>query len=144
MGNGKVNWKQLLVDYARENSIRGACVCGRCIDAPDNPQEHQPKGHTADVFFFEVSPRNGASKEDLMKLVNPAWLDGKEHNYLEIGANLGDQGIALMIMGLGSSLGLWNLLTPMSIFNLSKDDPQCKQLAGMGMVSIKCISINCT
>ena len=99
-----------LRDYVIKYANRGACKCGRCADAPPNPEEHQPKGHTADMVFFEVSANPGADAETLKQLVSENKegsfgdvdvLDGNEHSYLELGGWIGDQGLALMLMGLG-------------------------------------------
>ena len=64
-------------------------------------------------------------------------FDGAEHGYMELGGWLGDQGLALTLMGLGSLLGLWRLLTPMEILWLKRDDPMCEMMAGAGMVTVK-------
>ena len=39
-------------------------------------------------------------------------MDGLEHGYIELGAWLGSQELALRFMAMGSTLGLWALLTP--------------------------------
>ena len=39
-------------------------------------------------------------------------MDGGEHNYMELGGWIGDQGIAMQYMGLGVLLGVFNLLSP--------------------------------
>ena len=130
-----------LIKYINEHSIRGACTCGQCIDAPENPEEKQPEGHTANVEFFKVSLRNEPDAEILRKLVmdnkgefNDANLfDGKEHSYIEIGAWIGDQGYALILMGMGELLGLWKLLTPTS-FGMPEELRQ--MMAGQGLVTI--------
>lgn len=126
-----------LVDYVYAHAERGSCTCGKCIDAPATP--HQPSGHTADLIFFKVAKKAGAKKNDFLKLVKdefPQFLDGNEHSYLEVGGYLGDQGVALMMMGLGSLLGVWNLLTPESV--LPGLDPDLKQrMAEQGYITIQ-------
>lgn len=67
--------------------------------------------------------------------VNP--LDGKEHSYLELGGWVGDQGLALMLMGLGTHLGLWKLNTPKSVLGDLVTDEQAMKLAGGGLVTIQ-------
>lgn len=131
-----------LAEYVMSHVDRGACQCGKCFDAPANPEEKQPLGHTADLVFFKVSAVNEPKADELRALiaqhkgdyepVNP--LDGKEHNYLELGGYMGDQGLALMLMGLGSLLGLWRLLTPKS---LGLPDDLAMQMAGSGMISVQ-------
>lgn len=135
-----------LIDYVTTFSERGACKCGRCCDVPDKPEEHQPSGHTADTMFFEVSAKDGADADTLRQLVSEntkgefcdvTLLDGKEHNYMEIGGWIGDQGLALMLMGLGSVLGLWKLLTPKSMLGDLIPKELQMQMAGQGMVAIQ-------
>ena len=131
-----------LIEYINEHTTRGPCTCGRCIDAPHNPREQQPIGHTSDVVFFKVSLKN---KPDLLvfkKLIknhNSEFcdidlFDHKEHNYLEIGAWVGDQGVALTLMGMGELLGVWKLLTPVS---LGMSGEFAEKMAGAGMISIR-------
>lgn len=135
-----------LVGYVHKYVERGECTCGRCVDSVDKPGEKQPVGHTADMVFFRVKAKEGADAETLRKLVKESgggeyycvdMFDGKEHGYMEVGGWMGDQGTALMLMGLGSLLGLWKLMTPVTVLKLDSDDPTCKQLAGMGMVTVK-------
>jgi hypothetical protein len=131
-----------IVKYAE----RGACRCGRCVDAPADPAAAQPTGHTADVVFFEVSAREGANADALRALIAASRhgdfadvdpLDGAEHGYMELGGWLGDQGLALMFMGLCSVLGVCQLLTPKSVLGSLIDDDMAMQLAGSGMVTIR-------
>lgn len=124
-----------LINYINSHTQRGSCECGRCIDAPE--EAVQPKGHTADLIFFKVCAINDPQPEDLRSLIEAEesnLFDGEEHSYLEVGGWIGDQGLALTLMGLGSLLGLWNLLTP-RIFNLSEDLVQ--QMAGQGYISVQ-------
>ena len=127
-----------LAMYVMEHAVRGACTCGKCIDAPANPKEHQPNGHTVSLTFFKVAALN-ARKDELLELVRkeyPALLDGQEHNYLEMGAKLGDQGIALMLIGLGHVIGAWQVLCPETIMPFLPDDLKM-QMAGSGMVALQ-------
>ncbi len=125
-------------EYVAAMAQRGACTCGRCCDAPKNPEEEQPAGHTIDLTFFKVAAHPDARKEVLKELTReefPQYFDGKEHNYLEIGADLGDQGLALMFIGLGHLLGCWKALCPETIMpSLSQE--MKTQMAGAGMVSL--------
>ena len=135
-----------LVDYVKKHAVRGTCKCGDCIDHPG--VDAQPSGHTADVFFFEVAATEGASAEELAALIernkNGEWADidllnGSEHSYIHIGGWIGDQGLALMLMGLGSVLGLWRLMTPKMLPGLP--EPLMQQMADQGMVSIQKVSL---
>ena len=146
-----------LIDYIKAHADRGACQCGKCfviVDGVDgepdlavikNPEKHQPIGHTADMIFFKVG--NGvvpAKADDLRKLViahkgefnDVNLFDGKEHNYLELGGWIGDQGLALTLMGLGALLGLWRLHTPKTLLGDDVDPGMAMQMAGSGLVTI--------
>lgn len=127
-----------LAEYVKKHARRGGCRCGRCIDAPERPDEAQPAGHTVNLTFFDVSIGN-ASKDEFLALVraeHPEWLDGKEHGYIEIGVAMGDQGLALMTIGLGHLVGAWTALSPDTILPFLS--PILKlQMAGRGMVSLK-------
>ena len=126
----------MLWEYIRDNAIRGDCVCGMCIDASHNPE--QPNGHTVDMVFFKVAKKEGANSDVFKKLVEdefPHWLNGEEHNYINMGAEVGDQGMAIMAIALGHLLGVWKALTPAL---MGIPDDLAKQMAGMGMLSMKC------
>lgn len=125
-------------DYVMKHSIRGACTCGKCIDAPKNPKNHQPKGHTIDLTFFKVA-NNGGSKEEFERIFReefPHWFDGKEHSYLQGGADIGDQGACLMAYGLGHLLGVWKCLCPETVMPFLPKELK-SQMAGRGMISIQ-------
>jgi len=127
-----------LSEYVKAFATKGACTCGKCLDAFASPEQQQPIRHTVDVHFFKVAAKDGAKAEDFKHLVQqdfPHWLDGKEHNYLECGADIGDQGLALMAFGLGHLLGVWELLSPDILMPFLPEDIR-KQMAGMGMIAI--------
>ncbi len=131
-------------EFVAKYSKRGECTCGKCLDGPPNPEEHQPQGHTVDMEFFKVALNiNGETPEtiatelrDIIASQYPAWLDGKEHGYIEMGADIGDQGSALCLMGIGSLLGIWELQTPSSMMPDLPDDLRM-MMAGQGMITIK-------
>ena len=130
-----------LIKYIDSHVERGDCQCGKCIDASVNPK--QPNGHTADLVFFKVKTKSNPDKEVLKKLISEHagsfnscdLLDGKEHSYIEIGGWIGDQGEALMLMGLGELVGLWKLLTPNLFGELPRD--LVMQMAESGLVTIQ-------
>lgn len=131
-----------LIEYIQAFAVRGACTCGRCCDSGPAPKDDQPNGHTVNMYFFEVAAKHGADANALRTLIaehtgihrecNP--LDGSEHSYIDIGGWIGDQGLALTMMGLGAVLGLWKILTPKMLPGL--DDNLMAMMAGQGMVSI--------
>ena len=93
-----------------------------------------------DLIFFHILPINNPTATKLKELLSNTTgvdlLDGAEHSYIEIGAWIGDQGEALALMGLGTALGLWSLLSPRMIPGIPED--LIKQMAGQGMLSIQC------
>ena len=127
-----------LVDYVLAHAEAGACTCGRCMDAPENPSEKQPEGHTVNLTFFKVAAKGGNKEEflSLVKTEHPEWLDGKEHSYLQIGFDMGDQGLALMTIGLGHLFGVWQALSPDTMMPSLPSDLK-QQMAGAGMVSLQ-------
>lgn len=114
-----------LQQYVAQYTERGACQCGRCFDAPANPEQHQPTGpHTVDMTYFKISAKPGADAATLKALVQENkrgefadvdLFDGKPHDFIETGAWIGDQGMALMLMGLGVALGIWQQEPPFHI-----------------------------
>lgn len=139
-----------ITEYVVQHTERTACRCGKCIDAPPEPEKTVDIGsilvHTVNMYFFDVSAKNEPTAEEFKNLtnahqsdfvdVNP--LDGKEHNYMEIGAWIGDQGVAMQYMALGELLGLWKIMTPAAILDINNPEQKmlADQMAGMGMVSI--------
>jgi hypothetical protein len=106
-----------IVDFVRAHTERGECRCGQCFDRGAKPE---PQGdHTIDMVFFKVALVGAPSAADFRRLtrangtpydVNP--LDGAEHNYLDLGAWIGGQGLAMQYMALGTMLSVFKLLTP--------------------------------
>lgn len=125
-----------LVEFVRSHSDRAYA------DKPSPWEVGAFRPATADLVFFEVYSKGEPDAETLRRLIaenykgcfgdlNP--LDGNEHSFIEIGGWIGDQGLALQLMGLGQLLGLWGLMTPKM---LAIPDHIVKGMAGMGYVSI--------
>lgn len=146
---------QELIEYLLKHSERGACTCGKCLEVvvsgdkavgfqqPDPTR--QTIGHTADLMFFKVAAKGEPKAEELKRLIQANvqgeygecnLFDGKEHGYMELGGWIGDQGLAMQLMGLGAILGLWQLLTPRILLDNLITDEQAMNLAGAGMVTI--------
>jgi hypothetical protein len=134
-----------VIEYVTAHADRGPCRCGRCSGPPD-PEDKQPAGHTVNLVFFEVSAKDNPDAETFRQLVienkegaytDVDLFDGREHNYIELGGWIGDQGLAMMLMGLGTNLGLWKLLSPYTI--LGEDTPVAlaMQAAGQGLLAIQ-------
>lgn len=98
-----------------------------------------------DVVYFAVQPEPTATAEGLRaamaqhrgEYVDVDPLDGAEHSYIELGGLIGDQGYALVLMALGSVLGLWKLNTPRSVLGDSLPQEHVERLAGTGLITIK-------
>ena len=136
--------KHALQEFIVAHTVRGDCQCGKCFDVPEHSE--QPKGHTANLVFFKVAMTGAPDAERLKTLVKESVegsfnrvniFDGQEHSYLELGSWIGDQGYALRLMGLGNLLGLWQLLTPITMLKLEETNPLCQQMASMGLISIQ-------
>jgi hypothetical protein len=56
-------------------------------------------------------------------------------SYTTVGVWLGDQGLALALMGLGKALGLWDIILPMDVG--TPDSPLAQQMMGMGFVMLR-------
>lgn len=134
------NPQSKLAEYVYGHTERGDCKCGKCCDTTGAPD---PSGHTVDMVFFKVAAKDAPSVEDFKALtaaardgsfsaVNP--LDGLEHNYLELGAWIGDQGLAMLYMALGVNLGIFKLLSPAM---LGLEGAEALQFASMGMLSVQ-------
>lgn len=128
-----------LSEYVRTHTARGDCMCGKCIDAPSTPDP----GHGVDMTFFKVAPTTEtADVDDFKRLTaehrgefgdcNP--FDGAEHNYIQLGGWIGDQGLAMQYMALGKMLGVFNLLTPAV---LGIDGDLAMQMAGRGYLAVQ-------
>ena len=129
-----------LSKYVYEHTERGECQCGQCADKGNKPD---PTGHTIDIVFFKVAKVGDPTIEEFQRLteesahgefcdVNP--FDGQEHNFMELGGWLGDQGLAMLYMALGVSLGAFELLSPAM---LGLDGPMAVQMAQAGLLSIQ-------
>lgn len=125
-----------LRDYVIKHSTRGACMCGKCVDGPPTPDLDQPAGHTVDVHFFKVALANKPDSDTFRTLVKEYIPEGaSELSYITLGGQVGDQGFALQIMGMGDLLGVWDLLTPKKMIP-GLDDETAGMMAGAGMVAI--------
>lgn len=134
-----------LIDYVQKYAIRGECQCGKCFDVKEGPEINP--AHSADLMFFKVHAAPGADANELGLLVRAnvkgefgdvSVFDGKEHSYLELGGWIGDQGLALQLMGLGNLLGLWDLLTPRTMLgDLGLSEESLMAMAGQGLLTIK-------
>jgi hypothetical protein len=129
-----------LNEYVLYHTERGECQCGKCID---KGSKSDPIGHTVDIFSFKLTTRNNPTVFEFINLIKTHKgvhcdcdpLDGKEHSYIELGAWIGDQVIALRFMGLGTLLEVFKLITPKTIKGLPDD--LMRQMAGVGFITVQ-------
>src|SRR6185369_17852469 len=109
-----------LIEYIQTHTDRGACQCGKCgfIGGDDGRKARIARDlideHTASVYYFDVCAKNNPKEEILKKLIKEYTgefnevdlFDREEHSYIEIGGWLGDQELALRLMGLMKMLGI--------------------------------------
>lgn len=131
-----------LQEYIISYTERGECRCGQCMDVGNKPD---PTGiHTVDTGFFKVKMRDGADADALRFHIGrhkPAFgsldvFDGREYNFMQVGAWLGGQELALRFMALGHLLGVFQLLTPRLVLGDKIPDDIVQQALGAGMVTI--------
>lgn len=107
----------------------------------------EPFENSVDVGFFHVGllSEGLVSSEEFQEAVRAAlthaegaftrmdfkrMLEGP--SYIELGGWIGDQGVALALIGLGKTFGLWDAMTPKRI-GITGEIAQ--QMLGMGFVS---------
>lgn len=96
-----------------------------------------------DMVFFKVGVASTANKEDFITALDsvPAfhgafnWRAGGEFSYIHIGAWVGDQRTALVLMAVGVYLGMWQLLSPRTMLNF-EDEKAVRDMAALGFLSI--------
>ena len=120
-----------LIEFIEQHTIRGECQCGKCCDkGPDIPAPT----HSVNVHFFWVSTTGNPDRERFVELLEqypePERLKGGP-SYLELGGVLGDQGLALKLIGLGELLGVWKAITP-ALFHMEGEEADA--LAGNGFI----------
>ena len=116
---------------------------GRLCECCAEKEAKDPTVKSADMIFFKVVAVKDPKADELRELIKnhqseygPIDLfDGKEHSYIEIGGFIGDQGAALLLMALGSILGLWKLMTPRMLPGIPEDMVQ--SMAGIGYITIQ-------
>ncbi|MDE1761907.1 MAG: hypothetical protein KGH78_01795 [Candidatus Micrarchaeota archaeon] len=101
-----------------------------------------PNFDKVDMVFFDVSVNRGEAeryRREFIGILNgfsdqekAMMKDGP--SYLYLGGVLGDQGIALRFMALGSTLGLWQVLNPAKM--MGGNDDQIAQAVGRGYLLI--------
>ena len=89
----------------------------------EHTQDAKPGKNSVDMFFFHVKLPKEKTEEMINKFkeLSTNWegdfaemdpFDGEEHSYIEVGAWIGDQHIALRYIALGELLGFWKVMQP--------------------------------
>lgn len=99
---------------------------------------------SVDVHFFKVLCDESCCRDDLVALIEPCLLPGAGEfgdlnadamaggpSYITLGGWIGDQGLALLLIGLGDHLKVWKAITPATLGITGAD---ADKLAGGGMV----------
>lgn len=105
----------------------------------------QEREGDVDVAFFHVRKSTEATVQAFLAAMREHEgafcdldpLDGQEHNFIKLGGWVGDQGTALLLMGLGEALGLWKVMTPKNVLGDFLTPALQREMAGLGYVSIK-------
>lgn len=112
------------------------------LDAHAHPVA-EASADTVDLVFFKLQPKGGdaATLKALMsdhpgEFCDVDPFDGQEHSYLELGGWLGSQDYALRLMGLGTALGLWKLLSPYTVLGPNTPPELAQMMAGQGLLSV--------
>jgi hypothetical protein len=136
-----------LTEYVLSFTDRGECRCGKCIDKGSHELD-KLSTHTVEVGFFDVCAVDfkgiPADKETLLQKISDQrgefttvnLFDGNEHGYIELGAWIGDQQVALRFMGLAKILDVVELLTPKKLLGGVLSDEVVNLLAQQGMVTV--------
>lgn len=115
---------------------------GTELREPDSDGAFPRERREIDLNIFKVGAKPTAKPEELLALVEanlPELLDGAEHSFVEIGVKLGDKGAALMLIGLGGCLGLWDVMSPETVLpDAGPLDPKLKRrMAEAGLVTMR-------
>lgn len=96
-----------------------------------------PDMEQIDMVFFVIGVDKAAAekhKDELIAILKdypePERLAGGP-SYIEVGAVIGDQGAAFQLFALGKVLGLWHLITPMT---MGFEGEEARMLAGRGYI----------
>jgi len=103
-----------------------------------------PADEGVDMVFFKVAISGDPDPKDLTRLIAKHsgefgaldFKDGQEHSYLEVGGWIGDQQMALLLLGLGKQLDLWDLYTPKTVLGEKVPQELIVKMAEQGMITV--------
>jgi hypothetical protein len=103
----------------------------------------EPQEGFADLGFMCVGAAPTACADEFKALmkglrgsVSLDLFDHQEHSYIEIGSYVGSQEVALIAMGLGSALNIWQLLSPKTVIQMDNRSEIGSLMIGNGMLSV--------
>jgi hypothetical protein len=106
----------------------------------------EPQDGFVDLGFMFVKAKPSASAEALKSLLEAFkessgldLFDRDEHSYIEIGGYFDSQKLALITMGLGADLGLWKVLSPLTMLKVGNRTEIGESFIGQGMLTVMAI-----
>lgn len=135
---GMVHGDRHLVDAVKEgrdlDKEPGGVVT---IDAMPHVTEAPSGIEKVDLEFLVIGVDKAAAEKNRAELIEilktypqPDRLAGGP-SYIEVGAEIGDQGAAFQLFALGKVLGLWDVITPAT---MGFAGAEARQMAGSGFV----------
>ena len=109
------------------------------IDAMPSLEEAGRELDLIDCHFVTIGVDKAKAEEhkEVLKSILAEYPDPERlaggPSYIEVGGVIGDQGAAFKLFALGSSLGLWRMITPKT---MGFEGEEANHLAGMGFVMI--------
>lgn len=107
------------------------------IDAMPHVTEAPSGIEKVDLEFLVIGVDKAAAEKNRVELIEilktypqPDRLAGGP-SYIEVGAEIGDQGAAFQLFALGKVLGLWDVITPAT---MGFTGAEARQMAGSGFV----------
>jgi hypothetical protein len=140
------------MDITRLHEILNKCTIqlrkGDVVEQTDNAThiygmphvsevKDDPEIETVDMELLAIGVRKTVAENhkagllDLLKTYPQPDRLAAGPSYIEVGAEIGDQGAAFQLFALGKVLGFWDVITPAT---LGITGPEAHELAGRGMV----------